>query len=291
MLAEATTWHLENYNCKHIILGISHDASYAAFVNGLMQDETTRQRVTILEGVPTVRELVATGVNVLNLNEMLFRPERLVAKQQPVMLEPLPPPVTSPRPAPAATAPRPASTPAVAPPSYARAIKSASPPPQMTLPIPLHPRVANPPRLAQASKPQPPSWNPGARGLDPPIKVSQAALDNIKKRKDNNKLCNNHYLRGPCSKGDECCFEHKYKPSPDEILAIAYLARLNPCTSGQECDVENCIYGHHVSFSAPPPSSSTHIMLTDSLSVRRFGTAIARTRTASLGLRTTLPVQ
>lgn len=205
------------------------------------------QRVTVLEGVPTARELIATGVNVLNLNDTLFRSDKLLAKS-PALMEPLPPPVPSPRPAPAAAVSRPSSTPAVAPQSYARAIKSASPPPQMTLPIPLQPKAANGSRQAsQASKQQPPPWNPGARGLDPPIKVSQAALDNIKKRKDSNKLCNNHYLRGPCSKGDDCCFEHKYKPSPDEILAIAYLARLNPCTSGQECDVENCIYGHHVS--------------------------------------------
>lgn len=218
-----------------------------------MQDDTTRQRITVLEGVPTVRELVATGVNVLNLNDALFRSEKLVdrssARSTPVMLEPLPPPVNSPRAASAVAAPRPASTPAVAQPTYARAIKSASPPPQMTLPLPLQPKAASAPRqAAQTSKPQPPPWNPGLRGLDPPIKVSQTALDNIKKRKDSNKLCNNHYLRGPCSKGDECCFEHKYRPSPEEIVAIAFLARLNPCTSGQDCEVENCIYGHHVSF-------------------------------------------
>lgn len=85
------------------------------------------------------------------------------------------------------------------------------------------------------------------RGLDPPLEVNQSALDNIKKRKDHNKLCNNHYLRGPCAKGDACCFEHKYRPNEMEKTAIAFLARLNPCTSGQDCEVDDCIYGHHVS--------------------------------------------
>ncbi len=99
-----------------------------------------------------------------------------------------------------------------------------------------------------ASTPKPTTWNPGRRGLDPPIQVSQTALDSIKRRKDSNKLCNNHYLRGPCAKGDSCCFEHKYKPTKDEINAIAFLTRLNPCANGQDCDVEDCIYGHHVSF-------------------------------------------
>ena len=29
------------------------------------------------------------------------------------------------------------------------------------------------------------------------------------------------------------------------MKAIAFLTRLNPCTSGQDCDLEFCIYGHH----------------------------------------------
>ncbi|KAI8258074.1 hypothetical protein K4K58_003558 [Colletotrichum sp. SAR11_239] len=115
-IKEATRWHLRNYNCRQILLGISHDAGYAPFLDEILQDADTRAR---------------------------------------------------------------------------------------------------------------------------------SALENIKKRTGAAKLCNNHYLRGPCAKGDECCFEHKYRPNADEINAIAHLTRLNPCTSGQECDVENCIYGHH----------------------------------------------
>ena len=70
-------------------------------------------------------------------------------------------------------------------------------------------------------------------------------LDKIKRRTNSNKLCNNHYLRGPCAKGDDCCFEHKYKATEEDMKAIAFLTRLNPCTSGQDCDLEFCIYGHH----------------------------------------------
>ncbi len=92
------------------------------------------------------------------------------------------------------------------------------------------------------------SRNPGPRGLDTPLQVSQTALDTIKKRRDHNKLCNNHYLRGPCAKGSSCTFEHKYRPTKDELVAIAFLTRLNPCSNGQGCEVDDCIYGHHVSF-------------------------------------------
>src|SRR3569833_2378541 len=82
-------------------------------------------------------------------------------------------------------------------------------------------------------------WNPGARGLDPPIQVHRYALDRIRRRKDRDKLCNNHYLRGPCADGDSCCFEHKYRPSAEEKTAIAFLARLIPCTNGQDCEVKD----------------------------------------------------
>jgi hypothetical protein len=254
-----------------VILGISHDAGYAPFLDELLQDEATRRRVTVLEGFPTVRELVATGVNILNLNDALFRNEKLVDRAFSPAIGP--PGITRANmngtsitgtsitgnsiagnsrtgTSITGTSITGASTPATSTvstptpaPSYARAIGNASPPPQITLP--LHSRVASAARKQPAAKPQPPPWNPGARGLDPPIQVSQTALENIKRRKDSNKLCNNHYLRGPCAKGDSCCFEHKYKPSKDELNAIAFLTRLNPCSNGQDCEEPNCIYGHH----------------------------------------------
>lgn len=143
----------------------------------------------------------------------------------------------------------------------AQKVKPASPPPQITLP--LAPRSASVnPRSKQASqRPQTPQpkWNPGPRGYDEPIDVNPVVLETVKKRKDSSKLCNNHFLRGPCTKGDGCTFVHKYKPTPDEIDAIAFLTRLNPCTLLQTCEAEECIYGHHVSFIkfAPPVALPT----------------------------------
>lgn len=231
------------------MLGVSHDAGYAPFLDEILRDEASRRRITILEGTPAVRDLAKSGLNVLNLNAELFRAEKLVDKAlrdpahlvttSPVSvvagMSPLPPPPGT---------PINGNTNGAA--SYANAaIKSASPPPQVTLPF--QPKSVK--ASASASKRDKPSpWNPGPRGLDPPLTVNQAALENIKKRKDSNKLCNNHYLRGPCAKGDACCFEHKYRPNESEKTAIAFLARLNPCTNGQDCEVEDCIYGHHVSL-------------------------------------------
>ncbi|KAJ4385846.1 hypothetical protein N0V85_008052 [Neurospora sp. IMI 360204] len=56
------------------------DAGYAPFLDELFQDETKKRRVTVVEGVPTVRELVSTGVNILNFNDEIFRSEKRVDK-------------------------------------------------------------------------------------------------------------------------------------------------------------------------------------------------------------------
>jgi len=252
LCAEATKWNLRNVNCKQIVLGISHDAGYAPFLDEVLRDDETRRRITILEGFPAVRDLVATNINRLNLNDILFRSEKLIDRSARL---PTPPQLLSSPSIALASAPTPSSSTTPSSnsglPSWAGVISSASPPPTLVLPMQTKSiqgkGAARPPKLPPAVAVQ---WNPGPRGLDAPIQVNQAILDNIKKRKDGDKLCNNHYLRGPCQKGESCCFEHKYRPSPDEKIAIAFLARLNPCTNGQDCETEDCIYGHHVSHSA-----------------------------------------
>lgn len=207
-----------------------------------MRDDQTASMLSIIQGFATVRELRATDVNVIDFSDTIFRGDKLVDKPRSASASaPIAPPptqstaISTPPTSNASISPAPQS--AV---SYANVMASASPPPQLTLPF--YPKPAPPTRQKST-----PAWSPGERGLDGPISASQQAVENIKKRRDNNKLCNNHYLRGPCAKGDACCFVHNYKPNADEIKAIALLSRLNPCTSGQDCDVEDCIYGHHVS--------------------------------------------
>lgn len=244
-VAEITRWNLQNANCKRIFLGISHDAGYAPFLDDIMQDDRTRDLLYIIEGFPTVRELRNTNVNIINLTKTVFRGDKLVDKSRSTLaMAPLPAPIAPP-PTRSTAVSTPASSngsisPASPMVSYASAMVSPGPPPQLSLPL-----APKPKPVRQKSAP---SWSPGPRGLDDPISASQQALENIKNRRDNNKLCNNHYLRGPCAKGGACCFVHNYKPNADEIRAIALLSRLNPCTSGQDCDVDDCIYGHHVSF-------------------------------------------
>ncbi|TLS26420.1 hypothetical protein PpBr36_04434 [Pyricularia pennisetigena] len=217
--------HSSKIKGKHVLLGVSHDPSYAQFFDDVL-DDNTKDLVTVIEGVPMTRELSKTMVNKINYTNSLFRSDKIGKV------------ATSGPPSGIATVGSTENAPAAI--SYAGVTSAppVSPPP--TLKLPLAPKQTNVPKTAK----QPP-WNPGARGLDSPLKVNQSVLDNIKKRTGSSKLCNNHYLRGPCAKKDTCGFEHNYKPNAEEKVAISFLARLNPCTNGQDCDIADCIYGHH----------------------------------------------
>ncbi|KAH6891170.1 hypothetical protein B0T10DRAFT_304653 [Thelonectria olida] len=280
-IKETTRWHLQNSNCKQILLGISHDAGYAPFLDEILTDTPTRHRVSVLEGYPTVRELRDTRVNIERFSRDIFRTTKLVDKSPTIslpnngsmngvhgMLTPatsnasMSPPLSSatavhavseaPTPTPAvAQVPAPVSAPvSVASPavssSYANMAAAPSPPPQMHIPLAPKPSAKKAAAAAAAAAPAVPAWVPEPRGLDELIPtVSLQAMETIKRRKEHNKLCNNHYLRGPCTKIDNCLFVHNYKPTRDELRALAMLSRLNPCTRGQDCEVEDCIYGHH----------------------------------------------
>ncbi|KAF3012054.1 hypothetical protein E8E14_009420 [Neopestalotiopsis sp. 37M] len=232
-ITDTARFHLKNYNCTQVMLGVS-DPAYAQFLHDIdidIEDEVMSKRITVVEGCPVPKQIDATGVSVTHF-DTIFRTEKLL-------------PVAD---KPATTTSSIASTPisnSATPFTYATITQKASPPPQLVLP--LAPKTAQNKSAAVrvTTRPVSPPWNPGTRGLDEPIPLNQNVLDIVKKRTGSDKLCNNHYLRGPCSKGDACCFEHNYTPNQDEIRAIMFLARLNPCTNGQDCDVDNCIYGHH----------------------------------------------
>ncbi|KAH8599496.1 hypothetical protein B0O99DRAFT_682272 [Bisporella sp. PMI_857] len=187
-IKELTRWHLRNYNCKQILLGISHDAGYAPFLDEVIKPEE-RDIVTIMEGPKVVKELVATGIQIINFND-IFRLNKLTER------------VGNSSPAPSTWA----GVTSIAP------ARSASPVITKNGVAVVNVKKGTP-TLASAK----PAWVPGPRGLDPTITVSPAVLEKIKHRTGNSKLCNNHYLRGPCAKGDSCCFEHKHKATEEDL--------------------------------------------------------------------------
>ncbi|KAI0445684.1 hypothetical protein F4803DRAFT_547973 [Xylaria telfairii] len=232
---ETALFHINNPSCKQIIMGVSHDPAYGPVLDEVIRGDASKQeRIKVLEGYPTVRSIVAIGTDIIRFQD-IFRSDKLTDRRTVSSHS-----VQSVQSGSSSVSTSNSGLPSI---SYATVTQKASPPPQITLPIPLAPKNTNS-SLRMAKQPPKP-WNPGARGLDAPIPLNPVALEAIKKRKDNNKLCNNHFLRGPCAKGSDCCFVHDYNPNRDEKNAIAFLARLNPCTNGQDCDVDNCIYGHH----------------------------------------------
>ncbi|KAF5018267.1 hypothetical protein F66182_9770 [Fusarium sp. NRRL 66182] len=231
------------------IRGIGHDSGYAPFLDEVHQDDESKKCVSLLKSVPLARELESLNMNVIEIDG-IFRTTKLVERTTPAeKLSAHHTDSVKAQASPAISLPTQAvltpatSNASMSPPaaSWAKVTKSASPPPQLTMPLP--PKQDKNSARSKAT-PQP-SWSPGSRGLDQPITVGLQAMENIKRRAGNDKLCNNHFLRGPCTRMDICPFVHNHKPSQEELRALAMLSRQNPCTSGQECDVEDCIYGHH----------------------------------------------
>jgi len=218
MMIECMRFHLRNYNCKHIFLGIAFDAGYAPFLDEVLTPDDYA-RTIILEGSPTVREIASLGLNSVHF-EGLFRNDKL--------------PSQSMRPA---TVPNPNTWAGVS--SF---IPSSTPISSPTI------NLKNGPTKKPTIKQ---SWTPEPRGRDPALTVDKTVLSKIKQRTGSNKLCNNHYLRGPCGKGDDCDYEHNHKATDEEYTALQWLTRQVPCGNGQDCDNEYCIYGHHCpAFSA-----------------------------------------
>lgn len=246
---EIARWNLRNHNCKKVLLGISHDAGYAPFLDEILHDEHVTRRVAIIEGSQIVRELSNTGADIMHFDH-IFRNEKLIERKPSTTSMPkegqaLPMrPATNGKKTNGAVSPMPS-----APTTWAGAASTPlTTPPPMVFPVAVKNAAAAATNAAGAAtiiSPHPKmKWSPGDRGLDEQLIISASVLKKIKERTGNNKLCNNHYLRGPCAKMDECPFEHKYKASEEDIKAISFLTRLNPCVNGQECEIE-CIYGHH----------------------------------------------
>ncbi|RDW94473.1 hypothetical protein BP5796_00236 [Coleophoma crateriformis] len=209
-----TRWNLRNHNCKQILLGISHDAGYAPFLDEIGE----KHKITIIKGPPTVPELIATGIQILDFSE-LFRTEKLINRLS-----------------------NGSNNNAVAASTWA-GITSATPPPAV---INIKSSVkTNSTKASPVLVSAMPAWSPGPRGLDEPLKQDLNVLDKVKNRTGNDKLCNNYFLRGYCPKGDGCNFVHDHDITSAEMTAIAYLTRLNPCTNQQYCEDDKCIYGHH----------------------------------------------
>ncbi|KKA30897.1 hypothetical protein TD95_004081 [Thielaviopsis punctulata] len=217
-IKELTRWHIKSPSCKHLLLGISHDAGYAPFLDEIFTKNQHSERISLIEGFPTHKDIARTGINIINMTKSVFRADKLVDRQTGLVND---------------------ATPSTTFDDFVtvRPTSGASPP-----------RAIKPliPAKATSKKVSTPTWNPGPRGLDPPVSCTQASMDIVKKRAADRKPCNVYYLRDVCPRGfNDCPFDHRQKMSKDEKNAIAFLSRTNPCQNGQDCPNEDCIYGHN----------------------------------------------
>ena len=58
-IAETFKLYLYDYHCRQVIFGCSHDNGYARLLEQYLQDGEALPRVTLLEGVPFEKELIA----------------------------------------------------------------------------------------------------------------------------------------------------------------------------------------------------------------------------------------
>jgi hypothetical protein len=176
-IKECMRWHLRNHNCKQILLGISHDAGYAPFLEEVVS-ENERHRITIIEGPPIVRELSATNIQIMPLHN-IFRTEKLIDRSECDR-------VASPAATNGAT-------------TWAKLTSIPSIPNHT--PIPIKNGTNGVKKSTPTLKTVKPAWIPEPHGLDPKLDVNAVVLERVKRRTNRDKLCNNHYLRGPCAKG------------------------------------------------------------------------------------------
>ncbi len=273
--------HLNNVNCTMVMLGISHDSGYAPFLDELRSDIQTRSRLRILEGFPTVRELVATDIEIVNLNESVFRSTKLLTDRVQMgfvgttRAAPSSPPTSKATvinaasnggswPAPGETSGGSSSSTTTDAgskhgDSNGNAASSLKPSlsstnvnvfPQLSFPASTtksmqKKAVAAATVAAALLEKKQQEWSPGPRGLDPPAQYSVIGAASIKERKGGDKFCNQTVINGYCNT-DNCPYNHRLKATAEDRKALIFFMRQAPCVQGQDCITKDCTYGHNV---------------------------------------------
>lgn len=113
------------------------------------------------------------------------------------------------------------------------------------------PPSSNSPEYQPANREEVIARNRFGQRVDPPCRdYDKAEVDRIKKVK----MCNVHFLRQECPYGNDCTHLHDYQPTKGEIATLRLVARMAPCQHGGNCQDIKCIYGHR----CPAPSSKTN---------------------------------
>ncbi|RMD42058.1 hypothetical protein DV735_g3064, partial [Chaetothyriales sp. CBS 134920] len=234
MRAEVELFY-RNLHCKHIIFG-GWDAT--ALLQTFVPVSGTNERITVLEGedLPKV-----TSFRVIHLRS-IFQSARAAIKDgngsshHTGLKRPAPEPVVQihhrPRPAPPPVEEYDPSSPSLLlPPSAGRS--SAKPSHPATPPVSSSPGPGtNTPVLFQ---------NKYHQRLDPPLRYDKDFLGVLFSSKT--KLCNNFYLKGHCSYGEHCSWDHSERLNALQLDTLRYKARTSACRDPFCLDAD-CTLGH-----------------------------------------------
>lgn len=274
----------QDYHCRKLLFGCSHDNGYARVLEECSDKPDIVSKVILLEGVPFEKELLPLPYGTKKFPNM-FRDSKLVAwgantpfpgrSRQPSGLSS---PVAGSRVYDVSTG-LPGRFPAPSPqvmdsPIPVRAILSLPRTPSSStiasdgFVTASRPTPAFNSWAAKAAAPPPPAsalpaYEPADRNeviarnragqrIDPPGKdYDKTEVDRVKKLK----LCNVHFLRQECFYDVHCTHTHAYQPTRNEIATLRLVARMSPCSMGSACQDYKCIFGHR----CPAPASNKKV--------------------------------
>jgi hypothetical protein len=265
---ESFKLYIDDFHCRQVFFGCSHDNGFARVLENYMMDTAYVAKVTLLEGVPFEKELVAlpyktkkfptlfretkiflngganTSTAMKNYDPFIGLPYRFPAARSPsgncLMDSPALPKLATnlPRtPSSSTLASDGIGMPAIKP-AGSWASKAAAPAPP----------VSDSPTYLPANRDEVIARNRAGQRVDPQCRdYNKDEVDRVKKIK----MCNVHFLRQECPYNTGCSHSHNYKPTDSEIATLRLVARMAPCMHGSACQDIKCIYGHRC---AAPPS-------------------------------------
>ncbi|RMZ91399.1 hypothetical protein DV736_g1361, partial [Chaetothyriales sp. CBS 134916] len=234
-----------NHHCKHVILG-GCDNGYAGLLQTFVPMSGTNERITILEGplIPSHAQKVMKSFRVVQIRDV-FRSAKIAVNTNGSSYAGLK------RPAPEAVV------------QIHRRRRSLPPADEYdpTSPSLLLPStgVGSSATQAQPSAPLPPPtpavtstavhWNNTSvlyqnkynQRLDSPLRYDKDFLGVLFNAKT--KLCNNYYLKGHCSYGEHCSWDHSERLNALQLDTLRHKARTSACRDPFCLDAE-CTLGH-----------------------------------------------
>ncbi|KAF2452958.1 hypothetical protein BDY21DRAFT_148102 [Lineolata rhizophorae] len=214
-IRENLRFHIDSWQCKHVVLGCCHDSGYAAFLGQFVANPAALNRISLLEGsTPCHPEIAKLALNQIGPFDTLFS-------------------------TPPSRSPKLVTYAKISSGGSSGSSSGGSSPPSPTKSIVL--------RAAQTGRERfgPILRDANGRRRDRELKNPDPAV--LGKLKSLN-LCNWKFLRGNCDL-ESCTRNHNFRDLTDaEGDALWYLARQGRCWKvrrGDDCDDPKCIYGHN----------------------------------------------